>query len=198
MKRILLSLLVMGIAGASAMSATSAYFTDTETSTGNTFVAGTTDLTIDGGNVNVVKFNVGNVVPNQTQANGTWRLKNVGTINGLLDFSSIVVTNAGGTLTDAEADVDPTNAGNLGGELHIRLMQDNNCNGWYEATDVILYQGAPDGLPSDMDSNIALNVGQEVCINALVNAWAANMTNASQGDTMQLDMEFILNQFNNP
>lgn len=47
MKRILLSLLVIGTVGGTVFAATNAFFSDTETSTGNTFTAGKVDLTID-------------------------------------------------------------------------------------------------------------------------------------------------------
>ena len=46
MKKILLSVLTIGMVSAVAFGATSAYFSDTETSTGNTFTAGEIDLKI--------------------------------------------------------------------------------------------------------------------------------------------------------
>jgi predicted ribosomally synthesized peptide with SipW-like signal peptide len=46
-KRILISLSVIGVVVAIAIGGTVAYFSDTETSTGNTFTAGSLDLTID-------------------------------------------------------------------------------------------------------------------------------------------------------
>ena len=49
-KKILVSLAVIGVAAAIAIGGTIAYFSDTETSTGNTFTAGTIDISIDGQN----------------------------------------------------------------------------------------------------------------------------------------------------
>ena len=46
-KKILISLSVIGVVAAIAVGGTIAYFSDTETSTGNTFTAGAIDLTID-------------------------------------------------------------------------------------------------------------------------------------------------------
>ena len=46
-KKILISLSVIGVAAAIAIGGTVAYFSDTETSTGNTFTAGSIDLKID-------------------------------------------------------------------------------------------------------------------------------------------------------
>ena len=50
MKKILLSLLTIGVVSAGVFGATKAFFTDTETSTGNTFSAGTIDIEVDGTN----------------------------------------------------------------------------------------------------------------------------------------------------
>jgi predicted ribosomally synthesized peptide with SipW-like signal peptide len=63
---------------------TFAYFQDTETSTGNSFAAGTLDLKLDGGDANVVKFTVTNANPN---GSGTayWTLNNAGSVGGYLN-----------------------------------------------------------------------------------------------------------------
>ena len=47
MNKILISLLVIGVVGGIVAGVTTAYFSDTETSVGNTFTAGTLDLKID-------------------------------------------------------------------------------------------------------------------------------------------------------
>lgn len=47
MKKIIISLSIIGIVSAIAIGGTMAYFNDTETSTGNTFTAGGIDLTVD-------------------------------------------------------------------------------------------------------------------------------------------------------
>jgi len=50
MKRILLSLLTIGLVSVGVFGATKAFFTDTETSKNNTFSAGTIDIAVDGEN----------------------------------------------------------------------------------------------------------------------------------------------------
>jgi len=50
MKKILISLSIVGAVAAIAIGATSAYFSDTETSTGNTISAGVIDIVVDGQN----------------------------------------------------------------------------------------------------------------------------------------------------
>lgn len=67
MKRILISLSIIGAAAAIAIGATTAFFSDTETSQGNTFTAGAIDLQID----SHATFN-GVAVPNST-----WALKDL-------------------------------------------------------------------------------------------------------------------------
>ena len=47
MRKILLSILTIGIVGGAAFAATQAFFSDTETSTGNVLAAGAIDLLID-------------------------------------------------------------------------------------------------------------------------------------------------------
>ena len=46
-KKIILSLSVIGVVAAIAIGGTVAYFSDTETSTGNTFTAGTIDISVN-------------------------------------------------------------------------------------------------------------------------------------------------------
>jgi predicted ribosomally synthesized peptide with SipW-like signal peptide len=69
---------------------TFAYFQDTETSTGNTFAAGTLDLKLDSGDTNVVKFTVTNANPGQS-GTGYWTLNNAGSLGGYLNLSGITV-----------------------------------------------------------------------------------------------------------
>lgn len=60
MKRILLSLLTVGVLGATVFGVTQAFFSDTEASTGNTFTAGAIDLKVD--NTSYVTNNAGVLV----------------------------------------------------------------------------------------------------------------------------------------
>src|SRR3989344_4649611 len=75
MKKILYSLMMSGVVGAAVFGATQAWFSDTETSTGNVFQAGTIDLEID----------------NESYYNGepsfhtSWDLRNL-TIEKFFDF----------------------------------------------------------------------------------------------------------------
>ena len=105
-KKILFSLmtmvLVMDMAGAGAF----AYFSDTETSSGNTFTAGTLDLTVTGGNLTAppeghawwtpvtnqeaVFFTLTNIAPGDS-GTITYIVHNVGSLDGFLDLSGITI-----------------------------------------------------------------------------------------------------------
>jgi spore coat-associated protein N len=119
MKKILLSLFVISAVAIAGVGATTAYFSDTETSNDNTFTAGTLDLNVDGGNTNVVKFTVANMRPGN-QPKGTYTLANVGSIDGFLDLESIAVTNNENSCIDPETDAGDVTCDNPGasqGEL---------------------------------------------------------------------------------
>jgi len=66
MKKILLSVLTIGLVVVVAFGATRALFSDTETSTGNTFSAGTIDIAIDGKNPWEGSWNIEDMKPCET------------------------------------------------------------------------------------------------------------------------------------
>jgi predicted ribosomally synthesized peptide with SipW-like signal peptide len=83
-KRILISLSVIGVAAAIAVGGTIAYFSDTETSVGNTFTAGAIDLKID--NESYVTNEDGVLAYSQ---NTSWGLKDLGETELFFDFSDL-------------------------------------------------------------------------------------------------------------
>jgi len=66
MKKIIISLAVIGVVSAVVIGGTIAYFSDTETSTGNTFTAGTIDIAIDDENPWTKKYDIGDLKPGET------------------------------------------------------------------------------------------------------------------------------------
>jgi predicted ribosomally synthesized peptide with SipW-like signal peptide len=196
MKKILMSVAVIGFVGALAAGATSAYFSDTETSTGNTFTAGTLDLNIDGGNTNVVKFTVGNKAPGDT-GTGYWTVKNVGTVDGFLDLENKVVVNNDNACNEPEDIVDDTCTTLLGGELganlNVVLFVDADHNGIVDTGDVTLYTGTLDGLVSAMVADVAFAAGAEKYISM---NWEIPSTveNIIQSDSVEFGMTLELGQ----
>jgi len=118
MKKILLSIAVIGFVGVIAAGATSAYFSDTETSTGNTFTAGTLNLQVnDADNWSAsTPVTLSAMKPGDT-TDTTLKLSNTGSINGTgVSLAVAVVSNFENSVADPESDVDTT-AGVNEGEL---------------------------------------------------------------------------------
>ena len=66
MKKIIISLAVIGVVSAVVIGGTIAYFSDTETSVGNTFTAGTIDIAIDNENPWTSHYDIGDLKPGET------------------------------------------------------------------------------------------------------------------------------------
>lgn len=101
-KKILLSLSVIAAVATIAVGGTIAYFTDTETSTGNTFTAGTIDIAVQGENpwTQNGQYLFGNLEPSDSEdINVT--LKNVGT-NPVVVWKKVSAVNNGGTMSEPE------------------------------------------------------------------------------------------------
>jgi spore coat-associated protein N len=192
------ALLIIGIVGGG----TYAYFSDTESSTGNTLSAATLDLKINGGDAAITTFDVSNVAPGDSgSANST--LRNAGSITGELDVATSAITNTpyagGGEFQDG--------TGDLGANAEIAMYIDIDMSGGPTAGDV--------GLKSDgttYDPSVALDY--DVIDNYDTENWdaVANMAtavsygyrvewrvdtsigNAIQGDSVSFDVDFVLEQ----
>jgi len=66
-KKILLSLAIIGVAAAMVVGATTAYFSATEKSTGNTFSTGEMVIELDGSEGGKTVFNVNDMIPGETR-----------------------------------------------------------------------------------------------------------------------------------
>jgi predicted ribosomally synthesized peptide with SipW-like signal peptide len=198
MKRIIISLVLTLLVSAAAYSATMAYFSDNETSTGNTFTAGTLDLNVDGGNTNVVKFTVSNMRPGN-QPKGKFTLANVGSINGYLDLESIAVIGNENTCIEPETEAgditcgDP-NEGELDDVVNVRLFEDNDGDGWIGTGETVFYDGKVKDLPANFERNLLINAGSTKYITAIFDWWSTTDDNKAMGDDMTLDITFELAQ----
>jgi len=125
MKKIIISFSIIAAVAAIAVYATTAYFTDSETSAGNTFSAGAIDLTID----STQHFN------NAVCVNGLWALEPPAT-SPLPDQYPVIGTACGGTwalkdlIPTADKffnfeDIKPGDSGENTISLHV-----NNNNAW--------------------------------------------------------------------
>lgn len=103
MKRILVSLMTMALVGALVTGGIYAYFSDTETSTGNTFTAGTLDLEVNSENPwTSTGVTVANMEPGVAATPVDISCENVGTLTGDLYMRITSVTDTGGTINEPE------------------------------------------------------------------------------------------------
>jgi predicted ribosomally synthesized peptide with SipW-like signal peptide len=195
-----MSLMIIALVGALVGGGVYAYFSDTETSTGNTFTAGTLDLNLDSGNINVVKFTVSGVKPGDS-GGGTWTVANVGTIAGYLDLESCNVTEAIGTTTDPELADEPTlsDTTQLGNYLMVHIFVDTNNNGSWDAgeTDILGTNAAPVAINTIAASyNLNLSLAASGGTNYITLKWsvATATGNRIQGDSVTLNITFELQQ----
>jgi len=138
-KKITLSILVLLLVGAFAWGAV-AYFSDTESSNGNTFTAGTLDLQLQ--NPVNLAFNLEKIKPGDS-GEGKVTLNNAGNLAGDLkvDICNLIEDENGVLEPETEAG-DPGGAGDLGLVLKMAMFLDMNGDGVYNNGDIELeYSG---------------------------------------------------------
>lgn len=193
-------LLVAGMAGAG----TFAYFTDTETSTGNIFTAGTLDLKIkDGGlywsdGIATAEWALSNMKPGD-EAYGSVDLKNFGSVyaNHTEITCDYTITDPPGPEPDTEEN---TPADKMAGKMVITTMTysytnevdclpritDENGNGVKDLYDLKACGGV-DNLP-------LVQSGTQFGRLDMIVRFDPNAGNDFQGDTLNLTVVFTLNQ----
>ncbi len=171
-------------------------FFDTETSNDNTFTAGSLNLTLDGNDgTNVVKWTVGPMVPGN-QPTGKFVLANTGNVPGYLDLEKIVVTSAENGIIEPEASAGDvsTSDGELEDVLNLTLYHDKNCDGYYSAGDVYIFNGKVGTIAANYNSNISVPAGGSVCVMGVYDWWDTADDNKAMTDSFELDFTFELGQ----
>ena len=132
MNKVLASLLMIGMVAAMAGAGTFAYFTDTETSKGNTFTAGTLDLWVEMQNPLKTHFDIGNIQPSYAEGCEI-NLTNSGTCDGYLSLWIENLVDRENGRTEPEKPVDPTGGnpgvgnGELSQNLYIVIMNETGA-----------------------------------------------------------------------
>ena len=215
MKKILgLSIAVLLITGL-VVGGTLAYFSDTETSTGNTFTAGTLNLTLNGEDgTSLIHFTVANVNPDESGVQ-TWTLVNAGNLPGFIDLSSIAVGNAENYDADTDeaeklpavggdADTsDATGGGELAANLDVVLFVDDGGttgtanNGILDGDEATIYNGKLAGgtLAESYDQDLALAASGTTYL-SMTWSVADSVGNTIMGDSCTLAMTVELDQTN--
>jgi len=151
-KKILASVFIIGILALGIGWGTYSYFSDTETSSGNTFTAGTLDLKVnDTDGSDVVHITLSNMKPGDDTGYYKWVLKNVGTLPGRISVTFSVIINDDNGLTEPESACDTTGGegeGELGQYLkpgihpddipddvkpYVTIIARNDAEGWFIA-----------------------------------------------------------------
>ena len=102
-RKILFSLMTIALVGALVGVGVHAYFSDIETSTGNTFTAGTLDLEVDSENPwTSTGVTASNMEPGVAATDVDLTCENVGTITGDLYMRITSVTDSGNTINEPE------------------------------------------------------------------------------------------------
>jgi predicted ribosomally synthesized peptide with SipW-like signal peptide len=117
-KKILISILLTVLIGGGAVAATTAYFSNRETSTGSTFTIGTLDLKVgDADGTNVEPFVISGIgASGDISGSKTWIVKNTGTLPGRLYINMKDVVNFDNGCNEPEAKADTTCANPGAGE----------------------------------------------------------------------------------
>ena len=133
MSRILVSLGIIGVVSAIVIGGTISYFSDTETSTGNTFTAGVIDISIDGENPWNKTFTMADMKPCYTDYI-TFRIENDKSGANPVDiYKKITITQEDtGTLTEPECEAE-------GGQWSSSTCSGDNWNPKDDLSSVIWY-----------------------------------------------------------
>lgn len=189
---VILSLLfVLGV----GMTLSGAWFSDTEASSQN-LEAATLDLSVNGSNGQYIttldkeNFRPGN------QPKVLIHLRNEGSLPGYLDINA-AVANAENGCGEPEVEAGDITCGETEGELGsiigLSINLDLDCNGWVGVGDRSLFDGHPDDI-GNMNSNILIPAGGEVCLNITYNWWSTANDNLAQSDSLTVEYLFLLDQ----
>lgn len=185
MKKIILSLAIVGVVGAVAIGGTIAYFSDTAIVSGNTFTAGTLTIQIDQDSSPSVQnwsngfTNPGNPFAYVKPGDG--------------DDQIIDITNVGNVNGNATIQFDTTTWSALGDNLNFVVTYDSDNNGTFETP-------VASGPLTAWNHNVyqlgPLNAG---AIASVKIAWSVPTSagNNIQGASITLDTTFGLNQVQN-
>jgi len=151
-KSLLGSIMVIAVVASMMTIGTHSYYSDTETSVGNTFTAGTLDLKVDGQDgIITCLFSADNMAPGNIYNGGTIKIKNAGSIAGRLTVKvTNLISNENGLLEPeiedgdtAGNEIDPTGYDANGGDGEL----------WDQITIRIWVEGCGYGGAGSHDNN---------------------------------------------
>lgn len=194
MRKMYMSLLLIGLAAALIGAGSFAYFSDTETSTGNTFTAGSLDLEvmdgngmwINGSNVDLGWSAVANNMKPGDEEYIEIPVRNIGTVSGLPDFTFDITANSPGTNPEPEGTPDNADLADAIWVEYLCLHGDGSS--------CFLYIGPLSGMDGmTIPAHQSLAPGQEERW-ALYMSLPAGVGNEIMGDYVDFDIVFGLTQ----
>ena len=205
MRRILFPLLIIGLAAGLFSLGSGAFFSDTETSTGNTFTAGSLNLTLDDAGPDATDGETATWVFADMKPDdsgfATLHVNNTGSLPGSVDLSGIAKTNLENVCLEPElpGDTSCTAAdgdGELGANLTVTLCWDAGAGDGdcLDGGDTVIYgPGTLNGLAAAYDLDTVLGAGATL---HLTLAWHidSGVGNIIQSDSSGLSFTVELDQ----
>jgi predicted ribosomally synthesized peptide with SipW-like signal peptide len=163
-RRILFPLLVIGLAGGLFTLGSGAFFSDTETDTGNIITAGSLNLTLtdpseNGTDSETETWVFPGVKPGDS-GTASLTINNTGSLSGFLDLSSIAVVDNENTCIEPEGDATcGATDGELGANLDVKVCWDVDGDGDCDDDGVIIYVGKLNAIAAAYNTNRAIANG---------------------------------------
>jgi predicted ribosomally synthesized peptide with SipW-like signal peptide len=143
-KKALVAIFIAGLVATMAGAGTFSYFNDTETSSGNTFTAGTLDLKVDGqDDPNVVHIVLSDIAPGWEQGY-KWTLKNVGSVSGKVSVKFSAITNWENDMNEPEIVAEAQPYGYQGARQTLGHPTDGELGEYLSITGGYYYPGPND------------------------------------------------------
>lgn len=190
-KRAAIAVIVLAMVAVLSSGMIYAFFDDTETSSGNSFTAGTLDLKVNTVDNPTSTFTVSNVYPGATGSVSV-TLTNSGTIGGTLTASIISVTNAPGATPEPEAALPTTDNGELGANMLVTIWVDTDGDGSLDSGENSLYSGTLNAATSSL--TVGSLVGGASTHIGISYSVPTTVGNVIQGDICTFSIQYVLTQ----
>lgn len=195
-----MSLLTIVLVSVVAVGATRAWFSDTETSVGNTITAGTLDLKVGGQDdpavAHITQTNIKPAAPWTTQRGQGFSIKNEGSVPGTVTATVKNLVDYENDCEEPEANAGDVTCGATEGELSGFLIHTQwllNQAPWGAIAPGFASLQASAGVPVT-GANFHLDPGETKNVYFQL-YWDTSPTdNLGQGDGVSYDVEFVLNQ----
>jgi len=182
----LLSLLIIGVVSVSAGAGTWAYFSDTETSTGNTFTAGTLNL----GETTEFTMTVSPMAPGESITEW-YNVSNAGTLD--LNISSMMLTVTGQSDGSGATD-DPTNLSADATAANITVTITETSTSTAIVTNLKLSALSSDQITDSMEAAIGTLAPNKVRTFEITLLLDSSVDNTMQNDGVVFKIEIGANQ----